>query len=98
MQKEDILDYLKSNQDYYYNQFGVRFIGLFGSFARNEANENSDIDILYKIEKDKKLSIFKYLKLTKQLEDFFHKKIDLIRDEKIKSQIKSYIQKDLTYV
>jgi len=98
MQKEDILNYLKSNQEYYYNQYGVRFIGLFGSFARDEADENSDIDILYKIEKDKKLSIFKYLKLTKQLEDFFHKKIDLIRDEKIKPQIKSYIQKDLTYV
>lgn len=98
MQKEDILNYLKSNQEYYYNQFGIKFIGLFGSFARGEAEENSDIDILYKIEKDKKLSMFKYLKLTKQLEDFFHKKIDLIRDEKIKPQIKSYIQKDLTYV
>jgi len=98
MQKEDILNYLKSNQEYYYNQFGIQFVGVFGSFARDEAEENSDIDILYKIEKDKKLSMFKYLKLTKQLEDFFHKKIDLIRDEKIKPQIKSYIQKDLTYV
>ena len=98
MQKKDILNYLKSNQEYYYKQFGVQFIGLFGSFARDEANENSDIDLLYKIEKDKKLSIFKYLKLHKQLEDFFHKKIDLVRDEKLKPQIKSYIQKDLAYV
>lgn len=98
MQKQDILNYLKSNQDYYYNQFGIKFIGLFGSFARDEANDNSDIDILYKIEKDKKLSMFKYLKLTKQLEDFFHKKIDLVRDETLKPQIKSYIQKDISYV
>ncbi|HFU76972.1 MAG TPA: hypothetical protein ENK68_00520 [Epsilonproteobacteria bacterium] len=98
MQKQDILNYLESNQEYYQNQFGVQFIGLFGSFARDEANENSDIDILYKIEKDKKLSIFKYLKLNKQLEDFFHKKIDLVRDETLKPKIKSYIQKDLTYV
>ncbi|WP_404318406.1 nucleotidyltransferase family protein [Malaciobacter canalis] len=98
MHKQDILDYLKSNQEYYYKQFGIKFIGLFGSFARDEANDNSDIDILYKIEKDKKLSIFKYLKLTKQLEDFFHKKIDLVRDETVKPQMKSYIQKDISYV
>ncbi len=98
MDKQDILNYLKSNQEYYHNKFGVQFIGLFGSFAREEANDNSDIDILYKVERDKKLSIFKYLKLNKQLEDFFHKKVDLVRDETLKPQIKDYIQKDISYV
>ena len=98
MQKQDILNYLKSHQEYYNDKFGVHFIGLFGSFARDEANDNSDIDILYKIEKDKKLSIFKYLELNKQLEEFFHKKIDLVRDEKLKPQIRDYIQKDMVYV
>ncbi len=98
MQKQDILNYLKSNQEYYYKKFGIKFIGLFGSFARGEAHQNSDIDILYTIEKDKKLSLFKYLTLHKQLEDFFHRKIDLVRDEKLKPQLKSYIEKDLSYV
>lgn len=98
MQKQDILEYLKSNQKYYYDQFGIEFIGIFGSFARDDSNHDSDIDILYKIEKDKKLSIFKYLELNKQLEDFFHKKIDLVRDETLKPQIKEYIQKDISYV
>ena len=98
MQKEDILDYLKSHNDYYRNQFGVQFIGIFGSFARGEADRNSDIDILYKIEEEKKLSIFDYLKLNKHLEDYFHKKIDLVREEQIKPLLKSYIQKDISYV
>ena len=98
MHKKDILNYLKSNQEYYRNKFGIQFVGLFGSFARGEANENSDIDILYKIEKDKKLSMFRYLKLIKQLEDFFHKKIDLIRVEILKPKIKDYIAKDIHYV
>ena len=98
MKKQDILNYLKSNKEYYYDNFGIQFIGLFGSFNRDDTNENSDIDILYKIEKNKKLSIFKYLTLNKQLEDFFHKKIDLVRDETLKPKIKSYIQKDITYV
>ena len=98
MQKQDILNYLKSNQEYYHNQFGIQFIGLFGSFARDEANENSDMDILYRIEKNKKLSMFKYLRLIKQLEGFLHKKIDLVREETLKPQLKSYIQKDISYV
>ena len=98
MQKQEILNYLKSNQEYYYNKFGIKFIGLFGSFARGEAHQKSDIDILYTIEKDKKLSLFKYLTLHKQLEDFFQRKIDLVRDEKLKPQMKSYIEKDLSYV
>jgi len=98
MQKQDILNHLKSHQKYYSDKFGIHFIGLFGSFARDEANENSDIDILYKIENGKKLSMFKYLELNKQLEELFHKKIDLVRYEKLKPQIKDYIQKDIVYV
>ena len=98
LQKEEILNYLKSHQEYYYNQFGIRFVGLFGSYAREEADEKSDIDILYKIDRDKKLSIFQYLKLNKQLEDFFRTKIDLVRDETLKPKLKQYIRKDITYV
>ena len=98
IRKKEILDYLKSHQEDYYKQFGIKFVGLFGSFARDEADEKSDIDILYTIEKDKKLSIFQYMKLLKQLEDFFQTKIDLVRDETIKPQLKQYIRKDLTYV
>ena len=98
MNKQDILQTLKSQQEEYLNRFGVSFIGLFGSFARDEARDDSDIDILYKIEKDKKLSMFSYLKLLSELENNFKRKVDLVRDETIKPQIKKYIYQDLTYV
>jgi predicted nucleotidyltransferase len=98
MTKEEILVYLKSQQQFFYDNFGIKFIGLFGSFSRDEAKDSSDIDILYHLEEDKKLSMFKYLKLNSLLEDFFGRKVDLVRDETIKPQIKSYIEKDLIYV
>ena len=98
MKKQEIKEYLRKNKKYFYDNFGIHFIGIFGSFARDEANDKSDIDILYKIEKDRKLSIFKYLKLNQLLENHFHKKIDLVRDETLKPQIKKYIQKDLSHV
>jgi predicted nucleotidyltransferase len=98
MNKQNILDYLKSNKERYSKQFGVRFIGLFGSLARDEANKNSDIDILYEIEENKKLSMFKYLKLISELEKKFHTKIDLVRDATLKPQIKNFVYQDLVYV
>jgi hypothetical protein len=98
MNKQDILNYLKSQQDKYSNKFGIKFIGVFGSFARDEANDKSDIDILYEIEENKKLSIFNYLKLVNELENSFHKKVDLVRSATLKPQIKDYVYQDLLHV
>ena len=98
MTKIEILQYLKSKQDFFRDNFGIEFVGIFGSFSRNEANENSDIDILYRIKKDIKLSMFSYLKINKLLEEFFHRKVDLVRDETLKPAVKEYIEKDLIYV
>lgn len=53
--------------------FGVRQIGLFGSYVRNEATENSDIDLLVDIRKDKKPSTIFSL-LTTIWKNFLAKK------------------------
>lgn len=98
MTKEEILAYLKSKQQFFYDNFGIKFVGLFGSFSRDEAKDSSDIDILYHLEENKKLSVFKYLKVNSLLEEFFNRKVDLVRDKTVKPQVKSYIQKDLIYV
>jgi len=98
MNKNDILDYLKEKQNYFSDTFGVKFIGIFGSFARDEATATSDIDILYRIEDNQKLSMFDYMKMNQQLEAYFHKKIDLVREGTLKERVKEYIQKDLLYV
>jgi len=98
MTKEEILAYLKSKQQFFYDNFGIKFIGLFGSFSRDEAKDSSDIDILYHIEENKKLSMFKYLKVNSLLEEFFNRKVDLVRDETVKPEVKNYIEKDLIYI
>jgi predicted nucleotidyltransferase len=98
MHKKEIISYLQQKQSYFHNTFGINFIGLFGSFSRGDETEESDIDILYKIEKGKKLSMFNYLKIASHLEDVFHKKIDLVRVETLKPKVKEYIDRDLIYV
>lgn len=98
MNKIEILKYLKSKQDFFRNNFGIEFVGIFGSFSRDEATDDSDIDILYTIKKDVKFSMFTYLKINRILEEFFHRKVDLVRDETLKPTFKKYIEKDLMYV
>ena len=44
--RAEILDYLRENKKVFLTVYGVRKIGLFGSYARDEQSDQSDIDIL----------------------------------------------------
>ena len=93
MTKEEILAYLKSKQQFFYDNFGIKFIGLFGSFSRDEAKDSSDIDILYHIEENKKLSMFKYLKVIEILSFIY--KIFLMNAKILGLLQKMYLMKSL---
>ena len=56
MTKSAILDYLRSHKIELNEKYGVSKIGLFGSYARDEADSESDIDIAVEIDKEKKIS------------------------------------------
>ena len=97
MQQETILKYLKQVKPYYEKE-GFIIEGLFGSYARGDANENSDIDILIEIDK-KVIDIYNKKKsLKKNLEKFFHKKVDIARRKYLTPLAKDAIEDDLIYV
>jgi predicted nucleotidyltransferase len=98
MDKDTILDYLTKQKEKLQEKYGISKIGLFGSYSKNENHQDSDIDIVFEIEQDKKFSMFQYLELKKDLENTFHSKIDLVREAVLKKEIKEYIQKDIIYV
>lgn len=77
MNKEYILTQLKENKKKL-EEYGVINIGLFGSYASGEANDESDIDILVEM-KDMGKMYFRMGQVQYFLEDTFNKKIDLIR-------------------
>ena len=56
--------------------YGVSKMGLFGSYARGEANENSDIDIF--IEKGNLRSLIQYFSLVSELEDKLGCHVDVV--------------------
>jgi len=72
----------------------IEFIGLFGSYARGEQNEQSDIDLLVKFDfSSKRIGLFGLHKIQTQMEQLLNNKVDIIsRPNKF---INPYIQKDL---
>lgn len=59
-------------------KFGLKAVYLFGSYARNEATENSDIDLLVDTTGTQIRSLFSLGALYCELEDALQKKLDLI--------------------
>ncbi len=95
MTKENILNYLTQHKQEFKEKYAVEQIGLFGSYARGEENEESDIDIFVKMKPD----LLEMVGLKLQIEEELLKKVDLIREHKnIKPLLLQMIQKDITYV
>ena len=68
-------------------KFGLKKVYLFGSYARNEATESSDVDLLIEGGGDRTLS--EYLSLQKAFEDAIGKKIDLVEGSATKPETRS---------
>ncbi len=95
MTKANILDFLTTHKEVFFERYGVTKIGLFGSYARDEAEEKSDIDIF--AEMPAKFDLL--VKLQEELESQLHHKIDLIRlREKMNPRLKENILRDGLYV
>jgi predicted nucleotidyltransferase len=96
--QENILNFLSENKLFLREQFHVVKIGIFGSFARNEQNPDSDIDIL--IEMENNVSNVYDLKwnLREFLKNQFQRDVDICNSKHIKPYAKDYILKDAIYV
>lgn len=94
MTKEYILDFLKEHKEEFKIKYQVKSIGLFGSYARGEAKEDSDIDFL--VEMPSKFDL--YYDFKEHLEDVFNKNIDLGMKKSIRPFIADSIKGDLIYV
>jgi predicted nucleotidyltransferase len=64
------------------SSFGVKSIGLFGSFVRNSATETSDVDFLIDFNPDKK-SFDNFMNLAFFLEDLFGRKVAIITPQSL---------------
>ena len=76
-------------------QFFVSSIGLFGSYVRNEQNDNSDLDIV--VDFSKPVGI-EFVDLAEFLENNLHTKVDLVSLNGIKPKYLAAIKSEIVYV
>jgi uncharacterized protein len=95
LHKDAILDTLAAHKSQLAG-FGVDKIGLFGSYVINEATENSDIDLLVDIRKEKK-TFNNFLSLNYYLEALFGKKVELVTTQSLSPYIGPHILKTVEY-
>jgi predicted nucleotidyltransferase len=71
-------------------------IGIFGSMARGESTENSDIDILYQL-KDA-VGLLNIVRIKDSLEEKLNKKVDLVSEKYIHPELRPYVMNDLKII
>jgi predicted nucleotidyltransferase len=94
--KDTIISVLKQSAPVLLKKYGVTRIGIFGSVARGDASEKSDVDIVYEMNRP---NLFMVVHLKDELENILHCSVDLIRyRDKMNPFLKKRIEKEGIYV
>ena len=93
--REDILKILRDNKERFAEKYGVTKIGLFGSFARGEATEQSDVDVCVEMP-----AVFFDLEVVREeLESSCQRHVDVVRlREELRELFKERLRRDTIYV
>lgn len=94
--REEITRFLKTHKKEMEHRFGVESIGLFGSYARDEARKDSDIDIVVMLNSEHLAD--DYFGVLHYLEDHLQHKIDLGLESDLRPEIRDRIKEEIIYV
>lgn len=96
MKRQDALAILAAHRNELRQQFGVKSLALFGSVARDEATEKSDVDIL--VEFDRPVGLFSLFALQDHLEHLLGCAVDLGTAASLKPRLRSQVLAERVYV
>ena len=90
--RDDILDQLRAIKPALQQEFPLRRLALFGSWARNEQSENSDVDIL--VEVDPSIGL-RFVTLAERLEAALGRRADVVSRRAVKPSLWIRIEPEL---
>ncbi len=96
MRRSEVMAKLGSHRELIQRAFSVKILALFGSVARDEAGEESDVDLL--VEFNQPATFDQYMDLKFYLEDLLEKKVDLVTKKAIKPKMRLAIEKESLHV
>lgn len=96
MDKQIIITKLRGCIGEIRQRFSVKALAIFGSIVRDEAADNSDVDVLVVFDKKAGFDLFMDLKFY--LEDLLGTKVDLVTDKALRPQIRRAIEQEMIHV
>lgn len=93
MNRQQVLTLLAQSRPELGARFGVTRLSLFGSFARNEAKESSDIDVLVSF--DGPATSQRYFGVLFFLEDLLGRPVDLVTDTALRAELRPHVEQSL---
>ncbi|MDE0153566.1 MAG: nucleotidyltransferase family protein [Gammaproteobacteria bacterium] len=90
--RNDILNLLREHKSMLARRFGVVDLSLFGSFARDQATEASDIDIL--VQFDGPATSKRYFGVQFYIEDLLDRPVDLVTDKALRAEFRPYVEQE----
>ncbi len=93
----EIKEILKRHEAELKKRYGIKKIGIFGSYLRGEAREKSDLDILVEFEQGVDIGLLKFVGMENYLSDLLGVKVDLVEKSALKPTIGKHILKEVVY-
>lgn len=95
MQRDEVLQILREHKPELATKYGVTRLGIFGSVARDEATQSSDVDIVVEMPPD----LFHMVHMKEELEQLLSGSVDLIRYQRyLSARLKQRIDNEAIYV
>lgn len=96
MNKQAVLRQLADSIEEIRRRFSVKALSIFGSIARDEATDNSDVDVL--VEFDQKANFDLFMDLKFYLEELLGTGVDLVTDKALRPQVRRAIEENIIHV
>ena len=96
MNKSEVLEKLIFFQDEH-KTFSIKGLYLFGSYAREEAKEESDLDILVEFEQDAPIGLFEFARLRRRLSELVGREVDLVTRDAIRPEMRDEILREAVH-
>ncbi len=90
---EDLLKTLREHQ-MELRHVGVTHVAIFGSFARGQANEESDVDVMLDIDPQRRMGIYEFVGIGCFLEDVLHRRVDIVERKAASRKIGAVIERE----
>ncbi len=93
MHRDQIIAKLRELKEYF-DEFHIISISLFGSAARNETTQESDIDLLIDFSPESRIGLFGLARLQKTIQEVFNCKVDLVTRDALHPALRETILKE----